>query len=621
MNKTIYAFVILLFLITLVSAQLGYSDPSKPKLEAPTSNIILEINETLLNVNNSDYLDGYHASAFWDSITGNISTITNYWQISNNILSPNSYYTNSTRLFKLNDNLDMNGYQLNSQRSSNGITTAGYDYKYYKKLKQGWNPFSILTGNATLDFTDRNITVYPGVNMIGYSSEISYPKAKVFYSYDGGSCYYEHCHALGILNITELVTTQLSTSGMDFTRFNPSNAYSVEASYDGNLTFFKVGGDLTTDTYAWSDLMFRDEITGEVKNVTDAFNNGNGWIGAPGVSDVGYVVLYWGREFPDDPQSTFLPITTKSGIMTSWEGYFIWGKTENITLLRQDYNDTQSYIKSQEGFFDTININNCVGTGCGSSSEMNYTNIAMQNQTNKFTSNQQIDNSKLNLNNSKLHMDNGTSIYSADIFVATDTANTAKSAIYILPGDTSTRTGRLFFGNASHGFYSLNFAGVSGFESVPYRIIQTAKADSIYCAQTATCATIGAQSGNTVIPLGNGGSLMATDNGATGQYTFAFKSFVNLTSAYGQKSQFAFTAYKPASQCINSTREVNHTTWYANNGASTLMTLDMNGNLDIAGNLTANSKLGLTQDILIHNSTADDCYMNFTGGILTSTTC
>lgn len=607
MNKTIYAFVILLFLITLVSAQLGYSDPSKPKLEAPTSNIILEINETLLNVNNSDYLDGYHASAFWDSITGNISTIKNYWQISNNILSPNSYYTELTRLFRPNDNLDMNGYQLNSQRSSNGITTAGYDYKYYKKLKQGWNPFSILTGNATLDFTDRNITVYPGVNMIGYSSEISYPKEKVFYSYDGGSCYYEHCHALGILNITELVTTQLSTSGMDFTRFNPSNAYLVEASYDGNLTFFKVGGDLTTDTYAWSDLMFEDEVSGEVKNISEAATSG--WI-------QGTMRYYLGSQIDDYGfiSSINMPDENFRNYISSWEGYFIYSNSEDIVLLRQDYNDTQSYIKSQEGFFDTININNCVGTGCGSSSEMNYTNIAMQNQTNSFIGRQYFNTTDSN----GIRLTNGSSNREFEIYLKTDPLNTAIPALYIMPTVTGPR---LYFGNASHRFYSLNFAGVSGFESVPYRILQSPAADSSYCAQTATCATIGAQSGNTVIPLGNGGSLMATDNGATGQYTFAFKSFVNLTSAYGQKSQFAFTAYKPASQCINSTREVNHTTWYANNRASTLMTLDMNGNLDIAGNLTANSKLGLTQDILIHNSTADDCYMNFTGGILTSTTC
>ena len=64
MSKITFILMLLFLTSYVVSAELGYSDPNKPKLEAPTSNIIINLNESLFNVNNSDTVDGYHASAF-----------------------------------------------------------------------------------------------------------------------------------------------------------------------------------------------------------------------------------------------------------------------------------------------------------------------------------------------------------------------------------------------------------------------------------------------------------------------------------------------------------------------------------------------------------------------------
>jgi len=79
--------------------------------------------------------------------------------------------------------------------------------------------------------------------------------------------------------------------------------------HGGKVVSFGVGGSLQGQTYAWSDLMFRDENTGEVRNVTDAFNGG--WIGSfdanGNLLTIDYVVQYWGEDILGDKR--FRPIT------------------------------------------------------------------------------------------------------------------------------------------------------------------------------------------------------------------------------------------------------------------------------------------------------------------------
>jgi hypothetical protein len=67
--------------------------------------------------------------------------------------------------------------------------------------------------------------------------------------------------------------------------------------------------------------------------------------------------------------------------------------------------------------------------------------------------------------------------------------------------------------------------------------------------------------------------------------------------------------------------------WFRGKGVLANNTL-IKGNLTVTTNITAEggyftagTKQGLTIGYLIHNSTDDDCWMNYTGGLLTSSTC
>lgn len=79
MKTQIFGLFIALLMISLASGNgLGIGNKDLPKLEAPeTSSITIDINDSSLNVNNSDYLDGYDSSAFAKLNDYNIFTNTN----------------------------------------------------------------------------------------------------------------------------------------------------------------------------------------------------------------------------------------------------------------------------------------------------------------------------------------------------------------------------------------------------------------------------------------------------------------------------------------------------------------------------------------------------------------
>ena len=79
------------------------------------------------------------------------------------------------------------------------------------------------------------------------------------------------------------------------------------------------GGSLSGESYQWGKLRFSNGT--EERNITDA-NTAN-WISS--------TLQYW------EPSGMFPGFgTIISGNLNSWQGYFVEGKHDNITLIRQN---------------------------------------------------------------------------------------------------------------------------------------------------------------------------------------------------------------------------------------------------------------------------------------------
>ena len=221
--------------------------------------------------------------------------------------------------------------------SSAGNYTIGDRAVAIASLNSGWNLFS-MTMNNSVNGTNITIPVSVGWNLIGYSSgNESLHSALKFVNVSGTE---QTWNAAVVSNKVKNVWSYYdSSSGNKKFKFVPyddsylrtGKGYWVYANVSGNITLKGVGGPPVGTTYAWSALLFRNS-SGSVLNVTDAFNGG--WIGNLSGTAVEDTVQYWDTSIPNN--YVFTSLLPSRNSLNSWEGYFIWSRQDNITLLRQD---------------------------------------------------------------------------------------------------------------------------------------------------------------------------------------------------------------------------------------------------------------------------------------------
>lgn len=123
----------------------------------------------------------------------------------------------------------------------------------------------------------------------------------------------------------------VGTSGVDDTALCAGKGYwiYVNQSGGGNLTLLSVGGSASGQTYSWSKLRFMN-ASGVEKNITQAGDAG--WVET--------TLQYWNTDHEDfnlilgNPSSN--PALGQRSIIYPWEGIFINGLKDNITLIRQN---------------------------------------------------------------------------------------------------------------------------------------------------------------------------------------------------------------------------------------------------------------------------------------------
>lgn len=164
----------------------------------------------------------------------------------------------------------------------------------------------------------------------------------------------------------------------------------------------------------------------------------------------------------------------------------------------------------------------------------------------------------------------------------TDTSNGSLDALYIVP---PVNQSRIFFGRSGKTAYSLNFANVSSFESVPATISQTAVTSNGYSVSQ----LVGAGD-NLVLSsqtYSNNGYISSPTSPTTARRQVAFRFLGADSDTYKRSSGFIFTSATTTSAWTSP-----HTTWSANNEATTLMTLSATGSLGI-GTTTPTQKLSV----------------------------
>jgi hypothetical protein len=429
MNKT-FIFIFLILSISLVSADLGYSDLTKPKLEAPlqTTSSIIIINDSTFNVNNSDYLDGYDSSAFAKL------------NESNTFLSDGSLTTS---------NINSIGSAL---RLSNGIIEG---FKWYYDEDAESNTFgsagNLYINNATGNwkFTNgieaNNICYSNGTNSSGAWCKSMYPyelnSSGLTYD-DFGDVYNLLRKVGGYLFLGNFLdTTEIDGNTIEFWINNVMKGEFNQQglTVTGNLTAQNLFGNLITGNYKLNSLGFYidNDYLLRADNGVPEYTLGN--------------PTYTGRILGDTVEI--------SGSYVDING----------NILNQGYNITSTYFKGNGSLLTGLCLTN--GTGCPTSSGgMNYTNLVLTNASSIINANVTIK-QRLNVdggilvnNTLVIRSLNPTMNQWANIYYNNDTSNPADGALYIQPNGNNKR---LFLGNSTNLWYALVLAGVSNIENVP----------------------------------------------------------------------------------------------------------------------------------------------------------
>jgi hypothetical protein len=127
------------------------------------------------NVDSSGFTYGQDLTSSSSGTTNNYYTnASSQWVINNGRFIPTFNSINNTLAISLNKNLRNEPFKTSSYVDSSGKQIGGYDDCFSVPLFEGWNAFGFMPSNDTDDFTDRNVSVAAGYNLLGYSAEMKY---------------------------------------------------------------------------------------------------------------------------------------------------------------------------------------------------------------------------------------------------------------------------------------------------------------------------------------------------------------------------------------------------------------------------------------------------------------
>lgn len=291
MSKLIFSLLIGILLISIVSAGLGLSDSSKPKLEAPQQTVSIQINETLFNVNDSVYWDGHgYVSGAVSDIevdplwTAN-SSLVGYLGNDNTWTGQNingKYKYNKTGIFGYSDG---EGYYFPLIQYNEGIL--------YDELKIGGNGnledlnltgFSRIFLAGITNYFSGNLQSQKGANLTSnyiYANNICYSNGTNAYAFNStyNNLINQNCPNGQVMNGTYIngsikcQTVSAGSSLISFTnKYVPYGNTTGGLQQSANLQFD--GNNLTTKRLVVSDNVNNNfqqiaSITGNLYNTFD----------------------------------------------------------------------------------------------------------------------------------------------------------------------------------------------------------------------------------------------------------------------------------------------------------------------------------------------------------------
>lgn len=179
-------------------------------------------------------------------------------------------------------------------------------------LQTGWNLISYSSENETL--FNKTIVVLANGTEISIDEAARQNRIKKYFAYYDSS----------------IGQKKFKYSFIDDARWRKGRGYWVFVS-DTNPVSLKlrgIGGSLQNDSFDFNTLMFKNNVTGETKNITDAFESQ--WIGYPDNSLTFDSAIYYYED------GMFYNVPLDDSNVYPWKGYFIWSRIENLTMFRQD---------------------------------------------------------------------------------------------------------------------------------------------------------------------------------------------------------------------------------------------------------------------------------------------
>ncbi|VVB80716.1 Uncharacterised protein [uncultured archaeon] len=235
--------------------------------------------------------------------------------------------------------LDASTVVFNVSDFGNGNVSVGKIVRSKSEipLTTGWNMISIQTENNETS-QDVNVSLSAGWNLIGYSSSANESTTGIDFVNDSGSkddfvnssksgkVQRNIAYLTGSANAQKYSLVGKTGADANLTK---NRGYWVYANQSGNLTMKGVGGSAKNDSYKLTDLMFRNG-SGVEKNISDAVREG--WTD-------GYMWYYSAGGYDLVQNYEDLDFCEASGYkcrLSSWDGYFVKGLKNNITMLRQN---------------------------------------------------------------------------------------------------------------------------------------------------------------------------------------------------------------------------------------------------------------------------------------------
>jgi len=318
--------------LTSVLFNIDLVNPSAEFVSPTTENGMYWRDWISVNVTASDYTGvGIINVTLWNGEGLNLTNSSAYgettffWNITG--LLDDTYYLNAT----VNDT---GGNVGNTTSYTIVLNTTSYVV-----LNTGWNLISLELKNRTTG--EKNITLNEGWNLIGYSGaetttiddlNVSFSPTKSWEEgvSDGNVSAYLAFYDSSAATSSDRKYKYAATSelNMDSSELEADKGYWVYANTSGTLSITTEGSN-TGESYAYSDL----RVSNGTDEKTIAEADAAGWIES--------VLKYYGCEpIPfvidcSNPDSwEFMDLS--SGNLNSYQGYFINGLQDNITLIRRN---------------------------------------------------------------------------------------------------------------------------------------------------------------------------------------------------------------------------------------------------------------------------------------------